>query len=220
MPLDDYGPFAQIVALAAVLATVFSTLVVKAIGRVSQWTFLVHDSPPFLITAGARALGVALIAATFVLIDKDNYGWFLAGAVLLGVLTLILVASLDRVRKQHLCKVPELNSDGSQAKTRWGKEKFKMVVIGSAADMNKKAAVAYGKLAVSPCKFMSGYGQNGVNDPAAIWSMEILSKNSSRMTLLLIGILLCGVLTLYVAASAVEVHQRPLAPDTVTQDRS
>jgi hypothetical protein len=208
---DKYGPFTQIVGLAAILATVFSVLVLRAIGKVSQWTFLVHDSPPFMINAGAQALGIALIAGSFIFIDNSNYGWFLGASILLGVLMMALVARLDRVRKQHLCKVPEINADGSQARTFWGKDKFKMVVIGDAADMNSKAAAAYRKLAVSPCKFMSGYGEHGVNDPAAIWPMDILAKNSNRMTILLMGILLSAVLALFVAAAAIEVHQRPPA---------
>lgn len=211
---DEYGPFTQTIAVAAILATVFSVLMLRAIGKVSQWAFLVHDSPPFLVTAGARALGVALIAGTFIFIDKTNYGWFIVGAILVGVLMMVFVVWFDRVRKQHLCKVPEINAKGSQAKTFWKKEKFKMVVIGDVADMTPKAAAAYKELAVSPCKFMSGFGENGVNDPAAIWPMKILAKNSNRMTMLLMSILLCGTLALYVAASAIEVHLRPPASAT------
>ncbi|MCZ7660190.1 MAG: hypothetical protein M5U07_21170 [Xanthobacteraceae bacterium] len=209
---EKYGPLTQTVALASILVTAFSALLLQAVGKISQWTFLVHDSPPFMVTAGVRALGIALIAFTFIVIDRSNYRWFAGGAVLLGVLMLALVARLDRLRKQYLCKVPDLNRDGSQARTWWGKEKFKMVVIGDSADMNSTAAAAYRQLTVSPCKFMSGYGGNGVNDPAAIWPMEILARNSRRMTTLLMGIFLSAVLALYIAASAIEVHL--LAPDT------
>jgi hypothetical protein len=69
-----YGPFATTLATAAALVTFFSVLLMKAVGKVSQWTFLADDSPPFMVTAGA--LAIALIDLTFMFIDKSNYGWF------------------------------------------------------------------------------------------------------------------------------------------------
>jgi hypothetical protein len=68
-----YDPFATTIAIAAALFAVFSVLLMKAVGKVSQWTFLADDSPPFMVTAGARALAIALIALTFIFIDKSNY---------------------------------------------------------------------------------------------------------------------------------------------------
>ena len=43
---ENYGPFATTVAIAAALVALFSLLLIKSIGRVSQWTWLIHDSPP------------------------------------------------------------------------------------------------------------------------------------------------------------------------------
>jgi hypothetical protein len=60
---------------------------------------------------------------------------------------------------------------------------------------------------------------NEVNNAEAIWTKETLAKISSKMTLQLIGILICGVMALYLAASTVEVHQRQ-TPDTTIQKRS
>jgi len=61
--------------------------------------------------------------------------------------------------------------------------------------------------------FMSGYAGAGaaVNDPFAIWSRETLARVSNRLTMTLMGILLCAVMALYLAASSIEVHQRPVA---------
>jgi len=109
-----YGPFAETIAIVLALMAVFSMLLLKAVGKVSQWTFLAHDSPPFMVTAGARALAVALIALTFIFIDKNNYGWFGGAAAVCGVLMIVFISRFDHIRKAHICKVPQLNEDGSQ----------------------------------------------------------------------------------------------------------
>jgi hypothetical protein len=111
-----YGPFAETVTIAAALLAVFSLFLLKMVGRVSQWTWLVHDSPSFMVTAGARALAVALIALSFIFIDKTNYGGFAGGAVLFAIIMFVLIGWFDKFRKAHLCKVPLLNADGSPAK--------------------------------------------------------------------------------------------------------
>jgi hypothetical protein len=78
-------------------------------------------------------------------------------------------------------------------------------------DMKVEAAAAFKKFgAGSVCKFLSGYGHNEVNNAEAIGTKEPLAIISSNMTMLLIGIVLCGVMTLYFASSAAEVHQRPV----------
>jgi hypothetical protein len=211
MFMDKYGPFATTIAIAAALIAVFSLLLLKAVGRVSQWTWLVNDTPDFMVTVGARAVAVALIAGSFILIDKSNYTLFVGASVAFGVVAFFLIGRFDRLRRGHICRVPILNSDGSQAKTFWGTLKFDLFVIGDQGNMMPKAAQAYKKLgAASLCKFMSGYGENGVNDPAAIWTMDTLAKISNRMTMTLMGILLCAVMALYLAASAIEIHLRPI----------
>ncbi|UFX42106.1 hypothetical protein HAP47_0022865 [Bradyrhizobium sp. 41S5] len=210
-----YGLFATTITIAATLFAVFSVLLMKAVGKVSQWTFLADDSPPFMVTAGARALAIALIALSFIFIDKSNYGWFGGAAVIFAFLMIIFIARFDRIRRAHICKVPLLE-DGHQKRGWLGSLKWQVVVIGSEIDMKPQAATHYQKFgAGSLCKFLSGYGRNEVNNPEAIWTKQTLARISSHMTILLIGILLCGVMALYLAASAVEVHQR-VAPTGAT----
>lgn len=124
MNLSDYGPFASIITVAAALVSVFSLLLLKAVGRVTQWTWLAHDTPPFLVTAGARALAVALIAVTFLLINKNNYLLFVTAAVIFGVLMVVLISWFDRLRRVHIYKVPQVQADGSPAVDK-GKPLFK-----------------------------------------------------------------------------------------------
>jgi hypothetical protein len=112
--------------------------------------------------------------------------------------------------------VPKLNTDGSQAKNFWRQPQFEMLVIGDKNNMNAVATAAFARAgAVSLCGFMSGFGRNRVNDPASIWDMATLAKISNRMTMVLMGILLCVVMALYLAASSIEVQQRP-APSAHT----
>jgi hypothetical protein len=162
-----YGPFAQTVAIAGALLALFSLFLLRMVGKVSSWTWLAHDSPSFMVTAGARVVTVALITVSFILIDKSNYGWFAGAAAIFGIAAALLIGRFNRLRLSHICKVPLLDADGSRAKTfLLRRPKFEQLVIGDETDMNAAAAQAYGKLrGVSLCKFMSGYGRNGVNDP-------------------------------------------------------
>jgi hypothetical protein len=117
MFIGEYGPFATTLAIAAALIAFFSVLLMKAVGKVSQWTFLADDSPPFMVTAGARALAVALIALTLVFIDKSNYVWFGGAAAVCGVLLIVLIGWFDRVRltKDRMVRGKEV-SDGRDRK--------------------------------------------------------------------------------------------------------
>ena len=166
---------------------------------------------PLMIMGGARAMTVALIGVSFILIDKRNYVWFAGAAVLFAMTAFILIGWFDRMRKTYLCKVPTLNANGTQAHTFWGKPKYELIVIGDETNMKPDAAAVYAKTkAISLCGFVSGFGRNKLNDPAAIWSMETLAKISNRMTMALMSILLCAVMALYLAASSIEVQQRPV----------
>jgi hypothetical protein len=207
---SKYGPFAETITLASALFAAFSFFLLKMIGRVSNWTWLIHDSPPFMVTAGARAGAVALIAASFIFIDKSNYKWFAWGAVACGALVIFLIYRLNRVRLGHICKVQILKPDGKPARTIFGREKCVQIVIGDVFNMTPAAATAFRNLTgVSLCKFVSGYGRNGVNDPEAIWSKVDLAKISNAMTMSLMGIMLFAVLALYLAALSLEIHLRP-----------
>lgn len=208
----DYGPFATTITYAAVLITLFSALLLKAVGKVSRWTFLAGGSdysPSFLVTAGVRALAIALIVLTFALIDKSNYLWFGGAAAACGLLMIILIGKFDEARQAHSCKVPELEVDGTVRRGWLGGKKSYVVLIGTEDEMRPDAAAAY-QAAGSPglCKFLSGYGVHQVNNPEAIWPKQLLASISSKMNLTLMGILLFGVMALYLAAAALEVHQR------------
>lgn len=214
--MTEYGPFASIIAMAAALVAVFALVLLKAVGRVSQWTWLIHDTPSFMVTAGARAVAIGLIGASYVLIDKSNYKWFAGGAVLFGIVCFFLVARFDRLRKTNLCKVPIVANDGTQAIDKGGKPQFEIVAIGGEGDMNTTARAALTRArqdrgGISLCNFMSGYGASKVNDPSAIWDMETLARVSNRMTITLMAILLSAVMALYVTASTIEVYQRQLS---------
>ena len=55
---------------------------------------------------------------------------------------------------------------------------------------------------------MNGYGAQRVNDPEAIWDRELLAGISSRLMLLFMSAVLCGVLTLFWSAFVIEVFNR------------
>jgi hypothetical protein len=213
MDLSEYGPFASIIAIAAALVSVFSLLLLKAVGKVRQWTWLIHDTPPFLVTGGARSLAIALIAATFLTINKNNYLWFILATVIIASLMVVLIGWFDRLRRIHIYKVPYVRSDGAPAVDDKGRPLFKNIVIGNESDMNATAKRAFAEArrkhgALSLTDFMSGFGAKETNNPEALWTRLQLAKISNRMTMVLMGILLCGVMVLYLSASSIEVTQR------------
>ena len=211
--LNEYGPFASIAAIAAALLSLFSIMLLKSVGRVSQWTWLIHETPPTLVTAGARTLSVALIALTFILINKNNYGYFALGAVLFGLFTAVLIASFDRQRKSYIYKVPVIQANGQQARDNKGRLLFENLVIGDERDINPEARTALDNArrtrgGLSLTDFMTGYGAKGTNNPEALWSRSELARISNRMTTSLMGIILCGVMAFYLASASIAVFQR------------
>ena len=220
MDLSEYGPFGTTIAVVFALAAAFSVLLVKAVGRLKQWTWLTHDTPSFVVQAPAQALAVALIAATFLTIDRQNYPIFLTSAVLAGVLMLVLVLRFERERKLHVWQIPIVRENGSQACDKGSQPRFRTVVIGCEAQMRSTAREKLNKArkqnaTLTPGQFMSGYG-GSVNQPEALWPSEVLVSISTRLTMLLIGIVLAGVMALYLAAAAVEVNTR--SPRTAEEE--
>lgn len=207
--MSGYGPFASVVAIASALVATFSVLLIKTLGRMNRWTWLAGDaSPPFLVTAGARVLCIALMAAAYVTIDDSNYKWFLLPALIGGAGAFVLIASFDRLRKVHVLTIPLVSRDGNQLRDRRGRPTYEAIVIGSEAEMQPTAKAAldtarttYG--GVSLAEFMSGYGANQVNDPEAIWDRALLAKISNRLTIRLMLIVLFVVTTLFLAALAI-----------------
>ncbi len=187
MDMSQYGPFAAVVAIAAALAAAFSLLILKAIGTVARWTWLIDNSPPFIVTAGARAVAVALIAATFVLISRNNYPAFLVGAVVFGLIAFWLIVRFDRLRKVHIFKIPLVQKNGTQATDSKGKARFGNVVIGTEEDLSSdvkkilaEMRIKHGGLSLTD--FMAGFGARGTNNPEALWTRERLAEISNRIT--------------------------------------
>lgn len=205
---SEFGPLASIMAVAAALVAVFGALVLKAVGPLGRWTSLISDTPLFLVGAGPRVASIATIAATFVLIDRTNYEWFLVAAGVFGVAMFVLIVRFDLLRRSHTCEVPLLDANGNQATDAKGRLLSKHVAIGSEEDMKPHAKAAYEKNpGISLCKFIGGYGRNGVNDPAAIWDQKLLAKLSNRMVVLLMSAVLCATTGLFIAAAVVDVSR-------------
>lgn len=207
MDPSQYGPFANIVALAGALVAVFGVLLLKMLGGVRRWTWLAADSPPFLVAAGARVLAVALMAVTYVTIDSSNYRWFGLAAVIAGVLGFISVARFDRLRKLHVAPVPLVGPDGKPLQDERGAPLFNNLVIGSEEQLRPEAAAALKaareREGVSLRKFMSGYG-SPVNDPEALWDRGVLAGIANKLTTSLMHVVLLAVMTVFLAAFVIE----------------
>ncbi len=213
MSPSQYGPFANVVALASALVATFSMLLLKMLGTVKRWTWLVGGSPPFVITAAARMLAVALMAVTYVTISKSNYGWFAAAAVLCGVSGFVAIARFDGLRRLHVVQVPMVGADGKVLVDRKKSPLQENVVIGLESDMRDDAKVALAERrktvgGLSVRQFMSGYGANKVNDPEALWDSALLAKTSSSLTITLMCVVLLGVMALFWSAFIIEVVNR------------
>ena len=56
---------------------------------------------------------------------------------------------------------------------------------------------------------MAGYGAQRVNDPGALWDSALLAKISNSLTTTLMGVVLCAVMTLFLAAFSIDAFGRP-----------
>ncbi|MGC4939634.1 hypothetical protein [Kribbella sp. DT2] len=210
--MDEYGPFANIAAIALALVALFSMLLLKTVGSVKKWTWLTDSTPSFLVTAGPRVLVIALMATAYLTANRSNRTWFVAVAILCGVLCVVAVASFDRQRRIHVLGIALVGPDGAQLTGPDGIPQTKNVVIGTEKDLLPAAkralkAARAGGAGVSLARFMSGYG-TPVNDPEALWDRGLLAKVGSRLTLTLSGIVLFAVLALFLAALVVDLTQR------------
>lgn len=139
MDLGRYGPFANVVALASALVATFSILLLKMIGRVKRWTWLVSGTPSFLVTAAARMLAVALMAVTYVVISKSNYLWFGGAAILSGVLGFAAVARFDHLRRLHIRPIPLVGANGKPLMDKKHRVLEQNVVIGGEDNLRPNA---------------------------------------------------------------------------------
>lgn len=224
--MGEFGPFATTVAVAAALIATFSALLLKAIGRIKKWTWLVDGSPPFLVTAGARALCVVLIGATFLIIDESNYFGFVGAGIGSGILAFLAVVVFDLWRKRYIISIPITGPDGEQLGANIGKPQFEQLVVGLEEDMKFDAKSAYQEQhdecggALSIAEFMKGFGTSKLNDPSAIWTRELLAKISNQLTVALMCIVLFAVMALFWAAIAIDVSGRSadlIDPEKVEQ---
>ena len=209
MDLSKYGPFANVVAIASALVATFSILLLKMLGRVKQWTWLMSGTPSFLVTAGARMLAVALIAVTYVTIGKSTYLWFGGAAILAGTLGFVSVVRFDRLRRLHITSIPLVGANGKQLMDKKRRAIEQNVVIGLEDNLRPEAKVALAearknKGGLSVRQFMSGYGAQRVNDPESLWDSALLVNINSRLTTTLMGIILLSVMTLFWAAFTIE----------------
>jgi hypothetical protein len=211
MNTEQFGPFANIVAIASALVAVFGVLLLKMLGGLKRWVGLGADSPPFLVAAGSRVLAVALMAVTYITINSTNYRWFGLVAVATGVLGFLAVLKFDRLRKLHVVAIPLVGANGKQMQDEHGELLFRNVVIGSEKELRREAAVALKAAramhAVTLSKFMSGYG-SPVNDPESLWDRDHLVDTASRLTAALMHVVLLAVMTMFLAAFAIEVAGR------------
>lgn len=213
MQLGEYGPFAEIIFIASTIVATFSTLLLKMLGRLNQWTWLVDDTPSFIVRAGAKAGAIALMVFVYITINISNYGWFLLSAAVCGMLSMMMIVKFDRLRKLHVMSVPIVDIDGNQLSDRKGKATSTNVIIGSESNMKQQAIIdlrqarqEYGGLSL--VQFMKGYGSNKLNDPEALWDRELLALISNKLTMNLVFIVLLSVMTLFCATMVIVVVQQ------------
>lgn len=208
MSPSEYGPFANVVGAAAALVAVFGFLLLKMLGGVKRWSWLISDSPPFVVAAAPRALAVALMAVTYVTISRANYSWFALAAVTAGVLAFLSVMRFERLRKLYVVPIALVGTDGKPLQDKRGKPLFNNVVIGSEEHLRPEAAAALKsareRSGISLRQFMSGYGSS-INDPEALWDSGYLAGLRHGLTTSLMYVILLSVMTLFWAAFVIEV---------------
>jgi hypothetical protein len=209
---SDYGVFANVVAIAATLVIVFAALSAKMLGRIGRWTFLLVDAPTFMVAAGARTIVVGVMALSYLAIDKSNYGWFAAAAVVVGIAAARAINRLDEGRRLYVVGIPLVSSDGGQLKKN-GKLLERNVVVGSEDELLPQAkealATARKKRALLTVReFMSGAGTRGLNDPEALWDKPLLVKRALGLVTALTYIIVLATLALFLAALALDIATR------------
>jgi len=203
MSLEEFGPFGAIVTIALALIATFSLMLLKMFGGMTKWAGIAGEEAPFVVKTGARLLGIGVIAATFMTINKTNYHWFLGGAIAFGLIALLLLAKFDRLRKLHVRQVPVTGANGQQDGT-------KTIVIGTETTMRPDDRANYTAArrqqgGLSLVGFLAGYGANAMYDPETCWDTEVLAGVRSTLTMLLVWISVFGVLVLYLSASSIQI---------------
>jgi hypothetical protein len=185
-------------------------MLLKSVGRVSKWTWLVTETPSFMVTAGARAVAVSIMALTYVTISPSNHQLFATGAVLAGLLCAGAIWRFDLLRRRHIVAIPLLAPNGKQL-TKHGIPRSRAVLIGSEAQLLTQAAAALQKAreergGISLRQFMSGYGAQSVNDPEALWDRGLLAGIGAALSTLIMLVMLSAVVALFLGAFVIYVH--------------
>lgn len=206
MSMEQFGLFGAVVTIALALISTFSLMLLKMFGGMKKWAGIAGEDAPFVVKAGARFLGIAAIAATYVWISKTNYHWFLGACLLSGLIAVILLARFDRLRKLHVRQVPIVGEGAKQIGTE-------TIVIGTEATMRDEAKkrlseARKAKGPMSILSYLSGAGADKLYDPETCWDAEVLSRIRSHLTMLLVWISIFGVLVLYLGASSIEIATR------------
>jgi hypothetical protein len=152
------------------------------------------------------------MAVTYVTIDKSNYAWFGAAAVLSGLLGFAAIVWFDHLRKLHIAAIPLVGADGRPLLDIKRKVREENVVVGIERDMRDDARLALVEArkqrpGLSVRQFMSGFGER-VNDPEALWDEILLAKISSSLTTTLMCVVLFAVMTVFWAAFMIEASSR------------
>jgi hypothetical protein len=125
----------------------------------------------------------------------------------------VSIVKFERQRERHVVQVPVVGPDGKQLVNEKNRGVTQSVVVGLEANLREDARVALATArqknpGLSVRQFMSGYGSQRLNDPESLWDSTMLADLRSGMTVTLMSALLLGVLTLYLAAISIEVHNR------------
>lgn len=216
MNLDDYGPLAATIAMAAALAASFGFLLTKAVGRFADWGWLSGDPPNVLLRTAAKAPAVTFIAWTYATITADKANAFLLAAVVLGILTAALAVYLQHLVHLHVADVPLTGPDGQQALDSKHKPMSRRIFIGTERNMLETASLHYRQArqqrgGLSIIRFMSGYGDS-LYDPEAVWSRSTLAAIRVRMCMFALATILTAIMSLYVAASSLVAIQVSSVP--------
>ena len=216
MGLGRYGPFANVVVIASALVATFSVFLLKSFGRVRRWTWLTTGAPPFVVTAAARALAVALMAFTYVTISKENYRWFAGSAIVSGLLTFVSIAWFERLRTLYVAQISLVGKDGKQL-FRGKTPLYENVVIGRESELRDQAKADLEKArrksgGLSVLEFMRGYGATRLNDPEALWDAALLAGRRSALSITLMVTFLLGVMALFWSAFIIDVTTNTTSP--------
>lgn len=207
---QDFGPFAAVVGLALALVATFAYLVPRIVGRIQDWAWLADNPPTFLSLVPARMGAVVVMAIAYLTINQRNY-WIFAGlAAVCALLGVLSVFRFDRERRVHVASITEVGPDGQALRGRDGAPQLRRVVVGTEAQLRPEVAehlrdARRRRGGLSAINFMAGYG-NPVNTPANLWDETLLASIGSRLNRWLTGIVLFGVLALYLAALVLAVR--------------